>query len=107
MISNKSGSNKNKPLLILLIYVTLFVELCLINFISSSLGITKEQPILFFISFLVVGFTAIFFFWLLGGVLKKRFATLGKIFQYWPIVLYSIGVILTFINMFIPFLSSY
>ena len=75
MISNKSGSNKNRALLILSIYVILFIELSLINFISSSLGIAKEQPILFFISFLIVGFTAIFFFWICN--LRKNISILA------------------------------
>ena len=106
MISNKSGSNKLK-ISIIISYISCIIEFYLANFIASFLNISKEQPIFFFFSFLTIGFTELIFFRSIASLIETKFPTMYRLIKYLPTIAYTGGVILTFINMFIPFLSSY
>ena len=107
MISNKFGSNKLKISIIIISYISCIIEFYLANFIASFLNISKEQPIFFFFSFLTIGFTELIFFRSIASLIETKFPTMYRLIKYLPTIAYTGGVILTFINMFIPFLSSY
>ena len=72
-------------------------------YIADTFEIGTKSPLFLFLTWLIVCFCVCAFFWSFGSLIRPKLPTLCRILHILPAVIYISGVVMTFINIFVPF----